>query len=170
MVPRTWLKRARIPDLRAQVSAMCAELELKPPFEAESLAAKIAKARDYVIEIEPHPMIGQAVSGSVHPFHGGIFIIYYNRDVPRLLRELIIYHELAHIWLQHVTPESKRVPCGDTFITLTTPHQDAEAEEWARYVAAYAQILIGRDLAERLDRTGAQRFSRYGKMLSHFEV
>lgn len=149
---------------------MCAELKLKPPFEAESLAVKMAKARDYVIEIAPHPMIGHAVSGSVHPFHGGFFIIYYNRDAPKLLRELIIYHELAHIWLGHVTPESKKVLCDGTFITLTTPEQDAEAEAWARRVAAYAQILIGRDLAERLDRTGTQRFSRYGKMLSYFEV
>ncbi len=164
------LKRAYIPGMREHIIEVCAELKLRPPFEATDLLRKIAKARNYVIEVEPHPMIGRAVSGIVRPFHGGIFIIYYQHDAPKVLLEYIIYHELAHIWLGHVTPESVKVLCDGTFVTLTSPQQERDADEWARHMVAHAQIMTGRELAERLHATGAQRFSRYGKMLSHFEV
>lgn len=164
-------KRVQAPGMREQVIEASATLGLTPPFEAINLLSKIAGARDCVIEVEPHPMIGYALWGAVSPFlDGRVFFIYYKRDAPKMLRELIIYHELAHIWLGHVRLESERVFCGGTLIALTTPQQERDADEWARHMMAHAQIVTGRELAERLVVTGTQRFSRYGKMLSHFEV
>lgn len=164
-------KRVQAPGMRKQVIEVSTALGLTPPFEAIDLVSRIAWRRECLIEVEPHPMIGYALWGAVGPFlDDRVFFIYYKRDTPKVLRELIIYHELAHIWLGHVTLESERVFCDGTFIALTTPQQEKDADEWARCMAAHAQIITGRDLAERLATTGTQRFSRYGKMLSHFEV
>ena len=163
-------RHAQTPGMREQVIETCTELKLRPPFEAIDLLLRMSKARNYVIEVAPHPMIGHTVSGFVHPFRDGVFIIYYQHDAPKVLLEYIIYHELAHIWLKHITPESVKVLRDGTFVTLTSPQQERDADEWARYMTAHAQIMTGRELAERLHATGVQRFSRYGKMLRHFEV
>jgi hypothetical protein len=154
--------------MRDQVIAACAELELQPPFDMDRLAAKIAGAREYVIEIEPQPMTGQALWGEVHPF-GDIFIIYYRADASKSQRERIICHELAHIWLRHVTPDSRKVMRRGELTFLTSPKQELEAEEWAKEMVRYAQIVTGGALMQDLSVEGGKPASGFRKSLGYLE-
>lgn len=154
--------------MRDQVIAACAELGLHPPFDMDRLAAKIAGAREYVIEIAPQPMIGQALWGEVHPF-GDIFIIYYRADASKSQRERIICHELAHIWLRHVTPESKKGMQRGGLTFLTSPEQELQAEEWAMEMVRYAQIIMGVELTRRSSVEGETSASGFRKSLGYLE-
>ncbi len=142
-------------QMERAVRRVARELGLTPPFGPHMFAGRLVCKGCYIV-IEPsdmgrHGLYGQCTAA------GDYYHIRYRENAGMGQRELIMWHELAHIVLGHVTPDFK-----ERQFTIT-PEKEYLAEVWAEAMMAYASALgwglrpraatgIGRliqDLAER---------------------
>ena len=142
-------------QMEREVRRVARELALTPPFGPQVFAGRLVRKGCYIV-IEPIDMGRHGLYGQCTAV-GDYYYIRYRENAGMGQRELIMWLELAHIVLGHVTPdiEERRF--------VITPEKEHLAEVWAEAMMAYASALgrglrpqaatgIGRliqDLAER---------------------
>jgi len=118
-------------------------LELTFPFTADQLRDAVARWRHIRIDIVPQRMGKAKVYGlckCVRPMH---YVIFYRCDgTTYIQQQRIIFHELCHIILSHVSPLNPVHALRDD---LTVTLQDQEAETFAE-IANRAALALGSKL------------------------
>jgi len=127
-------------DIEKALRRYAQELGLIPPFDTAIFAQKLSDRSGYTIQIAPRAADGTTIYGACAP-NGVRFIIYYCENAGYVQRQRIIWHELAHIALGHVTPTSQHL---ERFVP--TPAQEKAAEAWAQAMTALAGGRIGASL------------------------
>ena len=94
--------------MRTVAQEVAKDLALQPPFAARDLID--ALQANWHIPVVLHPYASSSrvlekVTTGWCAFVGDTFHIYYYADGTVAQRERIIYHELGHLVLRHVTPE-----------------------------------------------------------------
>jgi len=136
MLPATLIKDAAYEACRAYV--------LTPPFKAGQFRLALEEERDLHVEVQqrlmPDGTFGLCVAESTAQF-----VIFYHSLLRSVLqREATIWHELGHIFLDHVTPRRNRFrlkAAYDPGLAFTIFHdtaEDYEAELFARTMLRYA--------------------------------
>ncbi len=152
--------------MAALVSDLSIALNLPFPFTAEQLAAAVAQWRRIRIEIKPHHMGKAKVYGLCKCVRADHYIIFYRADgVTYIQQQRIIFHELCHIILSHVSPLN---PVHELRDELTVTLQDQEAEMFAS-IANKSALALGSKLTVAKvpmpDREGGPTFSALFKAL-----
>jgi len=150
--------------MAALVRDLSAALNLKFPFTAEQLTAAVAQWRHIRIEIKPHHMGKAKIYGLCKCVRSDHYIIFYRADgVTYIQQQRIIFHELCHIILSHVSPLN---PVHELRDELTVTLQDQEAEMFAS-IANRSALALGSKLTVAkvpiLDREGVPTFSAFFK-------
>jgi hypothetical protein len=126
------------------VKELSVALALPFPFTAEQLRDAVQRWRGCRIDIVPYRMGKAEVYGlckCVRPRH---YVIFYRCDgTTHIQQQRIIFHELCHIILSHVSPLQPMHALRDP-LTLTL--QDQEAEMFAE-IANRTALALGRRLA-----------------------
>lgn len=137
----------------------CRAYKLSPPFKTDQFLVALQEERAMYIEVQPWLMpdgaFGLCVAESKTQY-----VIFYHSLSSLLHREATIWHELGHIFFDHVTPRRNkfRLKAGyDPSRTLSVFHdttEDYEAELFGRTMLRYALGHNARDydrsLAARL--------------------
>ena len=149
----------------------CRAYEINPPFETEQFRVALQTERALYIEVQPQLMpagaFGLCVAESKTQY-----VIFYHALSRVLHREATIWHELGHIFFDHVTPHRNRfhLKAGyDPQRALSVFHdtaEDYEAELFGRTMLRYALGYNARDY----DRSVAARRHDPGRasQLKHF--
>lgn len=117
------------------VTELCAALELVPPFTAEDLRDKVQKWKRCRIDILPYSMLDENVFGMCVCKRPSYYVIFYRAGAPYVQKQRIIFHELCHIILSHVTPAN---PVAVLRESLAATLQEFEAETFAQLGTGYA--------------------------------
>jgi len=141
-------------------------LELTFPFTAMQLRDAVAGWRQVRIDLVPQRMGKAKVYGlckCVRPTH---YVIFYRSDgTTHIQQQRIIFHELCHIILSHVSPFN---PLHALREDLTVTLQDQEAETFAS-IANRSALALGSKLtvakAPIPDRMSVSTIARFLKVV-----
>ncbi len=138
------------------VNDLSIAFNLPYPFTATDLRDAVASWRGIRIDLVPQRMGTAKVYGLCVCKSAHYYVIFYRSDaVTRIQQQRIIFHELCHIILSHVTPLT---PMHVLREPLTLTLQEQEAEIFAGITNAHA-LALGRKmagamaLADRRDHT-----------------
>jgi hypothetical protein len=125
--------------MSAFFAELSAALDLRFPFTAEQLRDVVQRWRHSRIDLVPYRMGKAEVYGlckCVRPRH---YVIFYRCDgTTYIQQQRIIFHELCHIILSHVSPLNPIHALRDD---LTVTLQDQEAEIFAEIANRHALAL-----------------------------
>lgn len=149
--------------MAAFVSELSTALNLQAPFTADRLCAAVAGWRDVHIDVLPHRMGAARIYGFCKCVRERHYVIFYRCDgTTAIQQQRIIFHELCHIILGHVSPLSPLHALRDP---LTVTLQDQEAELFAALTMRAALALGAKLTVEKGSTTGARRAGRLGRLL-----
>ncbi len=116
------------------VEELSSGLGLAAPFTAVTLRDAIASWRGYQIDLIPFPVGAEKIYGLCVCKRPGYYAVFYRSDATLVQQQRILYHELGHIILSHVSP-LKPVHVRRDWLTVTVQEQEAEmfAEAMTRY-------------------------------------
>jgi hypothetical protein len=153
--------------IRDAAYAACREYMLTPPFTTKQFRRALEDERELYIEMRPQIMpdgsFGLCVAESKKQY-----VILYHRLSSLLHREATIWHELGHIFFDHVTPRKNRLyprsAPGAGFIDTV---EDYEAELFARTMLRYAlgHNMQGYDHSLAAQQRDPQRASQLKQFL-----
>ena len=86
------------------------------------------------------------------------YVIFYRADATLLQQQRILFHELCHIILSHVSPLN---PVHVLREPLTATLQEQEAEIFAEVMTWYALASAPTRHTERVENKPADRFTRW---------
>lgn len=152
-----------IPVLMAALARLGEELSLAlgltPPFTAVALRDAVQRWRGYRIDLEPYPMGDKEIYGLCVCKRPGYYVIFYRADATLLQRERIIFHELAHIILSHVSPLNTMHVLRES---LAATVQEQEAEIFAAVMTQYALVSMTLTRSTQTEETTpSDRFTRW---------
>ncbi len=149
----------------------CRVYKLSTPFKTDHFLVALQEERELYIEMQPQLMpdgtFGLCVAESKAQY-----VIFYHALSSLLHREATIWHELGHIFFDHVTPRRNRfrLKAGyDPQRALSVFHdtaEDYEAELFARIMLRYALGHNARDYDRSL--AARQRDPERASQLKHF--
>lgn len=125
------------------VDELSAALNLPVPFTAEQLRDAVQGWRRIRIDLVPYRMGTAKIYGLCKCARPSHYIIFYRCDGTTFIQQQrIIFHELCHIILSHVSPLN---PTHALRVPLTVTLQDQEAETFAE-IATRSGRALGRRL------------------------
>lgn len=150
-------------DLKVLVEAMDFDFH---PFTEEGFAAWVARQRGRPIQLVPWPDLPPGVFG-VCLSGDEAESVYYRPDLPPLLKRVTLLHELAHIFLGHLT---ETIPAAAaTEVERLTEHlsralqrgsfyQTAEDEQAEKLALLILARLAGEQAADDAPRSAGADF------------
>jgi len=116
-----------IEKLQKSVNHLLKELRLKSPFDASDFKERLEQIRGYRIFLQPTKLpLGEYFGFWTH--YEDAHYVFYREDARWLHQQQIIFHELAHILLNHPSPDYAKLL---TRSTVYTEAQEGEAEIFA---------------------------------------
>lgn len=144
------------------VEELCAALQLAPPFTAEELRDKIQVWKRCRIDILPYPMLDEDVFGLCVCKRPYYYVIFYRAGASYVQRQRIIFHELCHIILSHVSPANPVVVLRKS---LAATFQELEAETFAQIETSYALADQQQPAQRSSADTADDRYNRFARKL-----
>lgn len=135
MLPATLIKDAAY--------EACRQYALTPTFKTDRFRRALEEERDLHIEMQPR-LLPDGTFGLCVAESKAQYVIFYHSLSSLLHREATIWHELGHVFFDHVTPHRNRFALRagyDPRLTITDFHdtaEDYEAELFARTMLRYA--------------------------------
>jgi len=149
----------------------CRVYKLSPPFKTDRFLVKIQEEREIFIELHPQLMpdgtFGLCVAESKTQY-----VILYHTLSSLLHREATIWHELGHIFFDHVTPRRNKFRFKAAYDPQSVPtvfHDTAEDYEAELFAGTMLRYALGHN-ARDYDRSLAARLRdpQRESQLKHF--
>ena len=148
--------------LAALVEELSVGLGLTRPFTALTLRDALRRWRDYRIAMEPYPMGDEEIYGLCVCKRPGYYVIFYRADATLLQQQRILFHELCHIILSHVSPLH---PVHVLREPLAATLQEQEAEMFAAVMTWYALASAPARRATHAEKEPDDRFTGWLKVI-----
>lgn len=123
------------PGLRRRLGALLDDLGLEPPLTPERLCARLADRRGRPIDIVAWSLPPEAVSGFLLVYEHKDLIVHQSRT-SGLHQRHIVFHEVAHLVLDHAGCGQAPVPPGDSPPDAGPATLYDDIEEWEAETAA----------------------------------
>lgn len=157
--------------LRRRLRALLLEIEFQPPLRADELCHRVGQLRGRPIVLVPTELEGAGAFGALVPMRRKDLIIY-QAGLEAKHRDTIIFHEFAHLFLEHIQnarSEGRALVCNldasrlDSFgdATVYDLQEEWEAETCAAILSQWADLSDAMPLV-RPSGNGLERAVRRG--------